>query len=152
YNTDYCEELRAANADESAVEEAARAVENAVRAAGHQSELCGIAGPDIAAFIEQLRAQPPDLVFNLCESLCRDTRNELLVPAVLEMLRIPYTGPGPLSIASCLHKDRTKEILVARKIATPEYLVIRHIADLEQVPEGLAYPYFVKLSREDASI
>src|SRR5262249_38378771 len=106
YNTDYCEELKSEQqVDQSAVEQAARSVEEGVRACGHLTELVGIAGPDIAGLIERLRAHPPDLVFNLCESLCRDTRNELLLPALLEMFRIAYTGPGPLTIASCLHKD-----------------------------------------------
>jgi D-alanine-D-alanine ligase len=152
YNTDYDEELTAqSGADVSAVEEAARAVQAAAGDFGLATELLGVRGPDLAGVFERLKDDPPDLVFNLCESLSGDTRNEVVIPAILDLLRIPYTGPDPLVIGLCLHKDRTKEVLVARGIATPEHVVFRTRADLAQARD-LRYPQFLKLVREDASV
>ena len=157
YNTDYDEELRAASdADVSAVREAAAAVSEATRRGGYQAELVGVHGADLGDLWARLRRDPPDLVFNLCESLAGDTGNEPLVPGLLDLLRIPYTGPGPLALGMCLHKDRTKEVLVAQGVPTPAHRVLRTPADLEgpaaAALEELAYPFFVKLAREDASI
>lgn len=152
YNNDYDQELIAA-VDISAVRESALAITRAVADCGHDARLIGVHGHDLGAVIESLTADRPDLVFNLCESLANDTRNEMVVPAVLDMLGVPYTGSGALTLGLCLHKKRCKEILRACAVTTPDYVVLAEPRDLQDpVLETLAYPYFVKLAREDASI
>jgi D-alanine-D-alanine ligase len=158
YNTDYDEELTlASNVDVSEVRAAAMAVHRAAVDHGLEAELAGVHGRDLEELIATFRKDPPDLVFNLCESLCGDTRNELVVPAVLDLLGIAYTGPGPLAIGLCLHKDRAKGVLAQRGIPTPPSVVIGGEAELDDPadPLGLAklaYPFFLKLVREDASV
>jgi D-alanine-D-alanine ligase len=158
HNTDYDEELtRASNADVSEVQEAAMAVRTAAEDFGFDAGMVGVHGRDIDQLFRRLVDDRPDLVFNLCESLWGDTRNEVLVPAMLDMLGIPYTGPGPLTIALCLHKDRCKEVLVQRHIRTPAHVVVRSRDELADPADplglaGLEYPFFLKLVREDASI
>jgi D-alanine-D-alanine ligase len=141
------------------VQAAAQAVCRAAGDYGFDCELMGLHGTDLDRLFGRLRANPPDLVFNLCESLNGDTRNEVVVPAVLDMLRVPYTGPGPLALALCLDKQRAKQVLIQNGIPTPDYRVIRSVAELPgggaADPHGLgalSYPQFVKLLREDASI
>ena len=152
YNTDYDQELIAA-VDVSAVRESAQAIEQALRDYGFDSTLIGVHGLDLGQVMDTLRELMPDLVFNLCESLNGDARNEIVVPSVLEMLDLPYTGTGSLSLGLCLHKDRCKEILRARGIATPDYRVLRTEQELEDPGlAGLDYPYFLKLAHEDASV
>ena len=36
----------------------------------------------------------PDLVFNLCESMAGDPRNEPTFAGLLDLFEIPYTGEG----------------------------------------------------------
>jgi D-alanine-D-alanine ligase len=154
YNTDYDAELIATTgADVSAVEAAARAVASGIAEAGYQAELVGIDGHDLGPLLDRLRRDPPDLVFNLCESLCGDARNELVLPALLDMLGVPYTGPGPLTLGMCLHKERAKQVLAARGVPTPPYLLLRGEADLKasELAE-LDFPYFLKPAHEDASV
>ncbi|MBT8492540.1 MAG: D-alanine--D-alanine ligase [Deltaproteobacteria bacterium] len=154
YNTDYDEELKAeTGADVSAVQEAARAVCQGIADFGFETELVGVEGPDIDRVIAKLKGDPPDLVFNLCESMSGDVRNEVVLPSLLDMLEIPYTGPGPLTILMCLHKDRTKDVLHQAKINTPDHRVLATPADLEDPSLAeLDYPFFLKLAHEDASI
>jgi D-alanine-D-alanine ligase len=154
YNTDYDEELKeASGADVSAVQDSAAALERAVGEAGYDSALLGVHGDDLDRLFRRLVDEPPDLVFNLVESLRGTTRNEPLVPAMLEMLEIPFTGPGPLSLRLCLDKHRSRQVLAAAGVSIPEGRVLRAAADLDDPAiNELAYPYFVKLSREDASI
>ncbi|NUN48253.1 MAG: ATP-grasp domain-containing protein [Candidatus Brocadiae bacterium] len=71
---------------------------------------------------ERFRSERPDLVFNVAEGTWGAAR-EAQIPAMLEMLRIPYTGSDPVTLALCLDKARTKEVLQARGIATPQFRV-----------------------------
>jgi D-alanine-D-alanine ligase len=152
YNTDYDEELTAgSNVDVSAVEQAARAMTEGIRSFGLDSELAGVHGRDLDQLFRRLRDDPPQLVFNACESLCGDVRNEALMPALLDMLRIPYTGPDALAIGLCLHKDRAKDVLRAAGIPTPPHVVLAGDTDLD-AELVLDYPFFLKLVHEDASI
>lgn len=154
YNTDYDGDA----VDASSVEQSARAIYDALREAGYITEMTGIQGIDVFDVVTGLRARRPDLVFNLCESMAGDARNEPTFAGVLDLYEIPYTGADLLGLASCLHKQRTKEILTARGISTPPY---RYLADPDALApdapgaaalDALDYPWFVKLAHEDASV
>ena len=152
FNTDYDEELKAASpVDVSAVQEAAKAVRDAVADNKYETELIGIKGPDLPEIMGGLKKNKPDLVFNLCESLSGNTSNEPLIPAMLDLLEIPYTGANALGLGLCLHKDRAKDVLLSRGVQTPPHWVAYSERDLDDLPD-LKYPYFVKLVKEDASI
>src|SRR5262249_38087140 len=84
------------------VANAARDVARALVARGHFVEVHGIDSGDLGALLERLRADRPDLVFNLCESLGTDARHEIVVPSLLDLMQIPYTGSGPATLCLCL--------------------------------------------------
>jgi D-alanine-D-alanine ligase len=151
YNTDY--DAEACATDVISVETSARAVAAALDDSGFQVDLIGMFGLEVLAVIDRVRAAAPDLVFNLCESMAGDPRNEPTFVGLLDLFSIPYTGADLLALASCLHKRRTKEILGARGIPTPPYRFLTDVAALDD-PEldGLDYPWFVKLAHEDASV
>jgi D-alanine-D-alanine ligase len=98
---------------------------------------------------QRLRTSGTDLVFNIAEGLRGEDR-EAQIPALLEMLGIPYTGSGPLSLALCLHKGKAKEILSWHGIPTPQFQVISHTQ--EQLAEALRFPLIVKLLHEGSSM
>jgi len=155
YNTDYDAEYQvgAAGVDASSVELSARAVCGALEGAGYAVELVGLHGLEVFEILAGLRARKPDLVFNLCESMAGEPRNEPTFVGLLDLFGIPYTGADLLALASCLYKQRTKEILTARGIPTPPYRYLPDLASLEdRALEALDYPWFVKLAHEDASI
>ena len=97
--------------------------------------------------LETVRA---DVVVNLCESLAADARGEMLVPALLDLLGLPYTGSSALSLGLSLHKNKAKELLRARGVPTPDFCVVDSVADVGHV--NLPFPLIVKPSREDASM
>jgi D-alanine-D-alanine ligase len=158
YNTDYDEELIASSGvDVSAVEESARAVCKGIGDYGLETDIRGVHGRDISELVAHIRAENYDLVFNIVESLCGDTRNELVIPAMLDLIGQAYTGPDALAIGLCLHKVKCKHVLRGHGIATPDHVLLRSLDDLESPEmaaklETLKYPYFLKLAREDASI
>jgi len=97
---------------------------------------------------EKLRAERPDIVFNLAEGLHGVSR-EAQMPAILEMLRIPYTGSDPLTLALCLDKSRAKEILSHYHIPTPKFSVISTPEELQSA--SLHFPSMVKPLHEGSS-
>lgn len=97
------------------------------------------------SLIETLPKLKPDICFNICEGHWGDSR-ESHVPAILEMLRIPYTGSGVLTLALTLDKPMTKRVLAFHDLPTPAFQVFER-AD-EPLDDDMRFPLFVKPSRE----
>jgi D-alanine-D-alanine ligase len=97
---------------------------------------------------EKLRNERPDIVFNITEGLFGVSR-EAQMPAMLEMLQIPYTGSDPLTLAICLDKSRAKEILSYYNIPTPRFRVISTISQL--IGCTIPLPCMVKPLHEGSS-
>jgi D-alanine-D-alanine ligase len=96
----------------------------------------------------RLRELRPEIVFNIAEGLHGVSR-EAQIPAMLELLRIPYSGSDPLTLAVCLDKSRTKEILSYYKIPTPRFQVVASPAAAQGV--NLRFPVIVKPLHEGSS-
>lgn len=87
------------------------------------------------SFPERLRAERPDIVFNIAEGL-RGPNREAHVPAICEFFGIPYSGSDPFTLSLCLHKARTKDFLTSYGIPNAPYALIATAADLERVLAG----------------
>lgn len=98
---------------------------------------------------DRLREVRPDICFNLCEGHFGDSR-EAQVPAILEMLRIPYTGSKVFSLALTLDKPMTKRILTFHGLPTPPFQVFERPD--EPLDPALEFPLFVKPSSEGTGI
>lgn len=82
-----------------------------------------------------------DVVLNYSEGIHGSDR-EAQLPAMLEMLGIPYTGSSPLSQAIMLNKAKTKEILIANGIPTAPFQLVAN--ENEPIKKSLRYPLIVK--------
>ncbi len=120
---------------------------DAVRAALAEHHDVMLIEADEEAFLK-LKKEPPDIVFNIAEGLLGVSR-EAQIPAILEMLQIPYTGSDPLTLAICLDKSRAKEILSYYKIPTPNFTVINSSKEIEY--NILPFPSIVKPLHEGSS-
>lgn len=98
-----------------------------------------------ATLYDKLRDKRPDICFNICEGYYGDSR-EAQIPALLEMLRIPYTGSGVLTLALALDKPMTKRVLYYHNLPTPAFQVFERVN--EPLDPDLMFPIFVKPSRE----
>jgi D-alanine-D-alanine ligase len=87
----------------------------------------------------------PDICFNISEGYFGDAR-ESHVPAILEMLRIPYTGSRVLTLALSLDKPMTKRVLAYHNLPTPAFQVFERAN--EPLDPDMTFPLFVKPSRE----
>ncbi|HZX32573.1 MAG TPA: D-alanine--D-alanine ligase [Rhodocyclaceae bacterium] len=70
----------------------------------------------------------------------------------LELMGIPYTGPGVLASAVAMDKFRTKLMWQAAGLPVPEYALLTADSDFAGVEEQLGLPLFVKPAREGSSI
>jgi D-alanine-D-alanine ligase len=82
------------------------------------------------SFPERLRAERPDIVFNIAEGLYGANR-EAHVPAICEFFDVPYSGSDPFTLSLCLHKGRTKDVLRAHDVPTAPFRVVESLSDLE---------------------
>jgi D-alanine-D-alanine ligase len=101
-------------------------------------------------FPERLRAERPDIVFNMAEGSGGKNR-EAHVPAICEFLGVPYTGSDPLTLSLCLDKSRTKEILSHYGVATPCFTVVESADAVDGLSPALRYPLFIKPIHEGSS-
>jgi D-alanine-D-alanine ligase len=85
--------------------ETVQAIEDALLARGHQV----IPLKADESLLDTLRRAAPDICFNIAEGLQGDAR-ESQVPALLEMLGIPYTASQVLAHALSLDKAAAKRI------------------------------------------
>jgi D-alanine-D-alanine ligase len=92
-----------------------------------------------------LREIHPDLCFNIAEGLIGDSR-EAQVPALLEMLQIPYTASRVLANAIGLDKTMTKRIWRQQGLPTADFQEFNN--GYEPLSRSLSFPMFVKPARE----
>jgi len=118
---------------------------DALRAGGHEATFIEASIHPPHNLVQSLLDYKPDLCFNIAESHFGDGR-EAQVPAILEMLRIPYTGSKVLTLALTLDKPMTKRVLAFHDLPTPAFQVFER-AD-EPLDDDLRFPLFVKPSRE----
>jgi D-alanine-D-alanine ligase len=74
---------------------------------------------------------------------------EAQMPALLEMLRIPYLGSDPLTLSLCLEKSRTKEILSYHGLRTAQFTVINSMEAIRG--SEVSFPAIVKPLHEGSS-
>lgn len=131
-----------------------KAVQRALATTKHETKIVPVA-LDVYKLIDELRADTPDLIFNLCESLDGDPTQEMNIASLFEILKIPYTGSRAFTLGLALNKSRVKEILNFHRIPTAAHYLCNNSNNFKdngyfRVKDK--YPLIVKPSREDASI
>lgn len=121
--------------------ETVEAIAAALEADGHFVHIC-IADHTLPETFLNLR---PHFVFNIAEGLQGDAR-EAQVPALCELMGIPYTGSRVLTNALSLDKTQTKRIWQSFGLPTPRFQQFESSADC--IDPTLTYPLFVKPARE----
>lgn len=78
---------------------------------------------DVRGLVKQLTVNPPDVVFNLCESLAGDRNLESNIASLLELLGVPFTGEGSAGLRLCKDKAWTKKLLAFHGVRIPQFKV-----------------------------
>jgi len=103
-------------------------------------------------FLDNIRREKVDIVFNIAEGRGNYRSREAQVPSVLEMLNIPYTGSDPECLTICLDKPVTKMLAAADGIVTPRWLSVANEEELRSIPWGdFPFPTIIKPAYEGSS-
>jgi D-alanine-D-alanine ligase len=128
--------------------ETVEALAAVLRGLGHRVEKLGD-GPEL---LRRLLDDPPDFVFNIAEGQGVGRSREARVPAVLEMLGIPYTGSDPLTLAVTLEKDCAKRLVQSHGILVPWGVTLDvDLALADVLGTGVRFPLLVKPAWEGSS-
>jgi D-alanine-D-alanine ligase len=119
-----------------------------LREAGYTVGALGV-GTDVDVLVARLRAERPDVVFNLFEGLATQAGTEATLAGLLEWLGVPFTGSPAAALALALDKYRTKHLLHGAGLPTPPFLAVERLP-VRDCP--LPWPVIVKPSTQDASV
>ena len=142
-NQDFTKELKT---DDWAAE--AHVIE-ALKKLGHEVRTIGV-WDEPGMIIDELKANPPDIVFNLTEHFNAVSAYDRNVAGLLEMMGVPYTGSSPTGLTLCKNKGMAKELLAYHKIRVPNFAIFSPGATIKKPPH-LKFPLFIKPAEEEAS-
>ena len=104
-----------------------------------------------ASLFADLRANRPHFVLNFCdEGFNNDAFMELHVPAMLEMLDIPYSGAGPSCLGLCYNKSLVRGIAQAIDVPVPAETYFNSDDLAATIPS--VFPALIKPNFGDSSI
>jgi len=92
----------------------------------------------------------PNAVFNLCESIHGDNRFESLMPLLMDLSNIAYTGSCPFGLSLALRKEKVKDILRGCGVPVARGALVTCVEDCSRME--IPFPAIVKPAREDASV
>ena len=123
-------------------------ITSAIEARGHRVVWLG--GGE--QFLDSIRREEVDFVFNIAEGRGTYRSREAQIPAILEMLNIPYSGSDPQCLAVCLDKPLTKKIIALEGINTPRWLVVDDKESQSLLSlERFNFPVIIKPAYEGSS-
>jgi D-alanine-D-alanine ligase len=103
-------------------------------------------------FIANILHNNIDFIFNISEGLGNQRSREAQIPAILEMLDVPYSGSDPQCLTICLDKALTKKLVATAGIRTPKWQLITDYRQLKEIPlDSSPLPAFVKPAYEGSS-
>lgn len=143
-------ECPAGNPDDEDVIVEVIAVEGSLRRMGHTFDRIYVED-EIDPVVRWVRDNPGGAVFNLCESFRGSNLAHMNMPALLELLGVPYTGSPPLTCGLTTHKAMAKSVIRAAGLPTPEAFLCP-AGDLPRSAPPWGYPAIVKPALEDASV
>ena len=120
------------------------AIREAIASFGHDVVMLE-ATPELPAIIG---ASGVDVVFNVAEGI-KGRNREAQVPAILELLDIPYTGSDPAALSLALDKALAKRVVAQAGVLTPDFLLMT--SGKERLPKGFRFPAIVKPVAEGSS-
>lgn len=116
---------------------------------GHEVDMLAVY-EGVSDIVDKIRSFAPDVVFNLCESFFNDRAKEPNIPALLELMRVRYTGANPEALMLSKDKALAKTVLVYHHIRVPRFVLSRRTCPLRRLRQFL-FPAFVKPLGEESS-
>jgi D-alanine-D-alanine ligase len=120
-----------------------------LRRLGHETDTLAVYD-NVLAIVEKIKAFAPDIVFNLTESFHAQRAHEPNIPALLELLKVRYTGAGPDALMLCKDKSLAKKLLSYHRVRVARFVMSSGTRPLRSL-KRFVYPAFVKPVGEESS-
>jgi D-alanine-D-alanine ligase len=128
-------------------------VEEALERLGHDVVALDVGGD----LVERLAAERPDVAFVAMHGVGGEDGT---VQELLEILGIPFTGPGAAACARCMDKSQAKGAIREAGLPTPDWFAFNSTAFRElgaadalgRLEQSLGFPLVVKPSRGGSSL
>ena len=138
-------EIQTDNPDELDVLDQRELVADACKKLNHQVSWLTV-GNNILTDLQQLEKGKPDVVFNLVESWWGKGELIYLVPAVLNSLKIKFTGVPLDALFTTTSKVLAKKIMQLNNLPTAAFYSINEISKLETSKTYIAKPIWEEAS------
>ncbi|MDP3494840.1 MAG: ATP-grasp domain-containing protein [Hyphomonadaceae bacterium] len=125
-------------------------VSTTLRKNGHEVRMLGVQ-TELAPIRDAVENWKPDIVFNMLEEFHGESLYAQNVVALLELLRVPYTGCNPRGMMLARGKDLSKKLLKYHRVPAPAFAVFP-MGKKARRPGRLKFPLIVKSLWEDASL
>ncbi len=116
---------------------------------GHEVKVIGLYD-DLTPLLGLIKEKKPDIVFNLLEEFNGDSQMDYHIVALLEALKVKYTGCNSKGLALARDKALSKKILKHHHIGTPNFFTLPKNKK-RKLPKNIKYPLIVKCLFEEAS-
>ncbi|HZS38923.1 MAG TPA: ATP-grasp domain-containing protein [Polyangia bacterium] len=116
---------------------------------GHEVDTLAVFD-NVLATVEKIKSFQPDVVFNLTESFHATRAHEPNVSALLELLKVRYTGAGPDALLLCKDKSLAKKLLAYHHVRVARFVVSHRARPLRGL-KRFVYPAFVKPINQESS-
>lgn len=116
---------------------------------GHEADTLAVFD-DVACIVEKLKSFGPEVVFNLTESFHCNRALEPNIPALLDLMRVKYTGTGACGLMLCKDKALAKKVLAYHRVRVPHFVISTESRPLKHL-RRFVYPAFVKPVGEESS-
>lgn len=106
--------------------------------------------PGDVALFNKLKKLKPYIALNLVDSVGGKEERTSLIPAVLDLLSIPYTGAGVTGLSINANKCLTKVILKQFGIPVPKFQLF--INEKQKLDKNINFPLIAKLNEAHGSL
>jgi D-alanine-D-alanine ligase len=120
-----------------------------LRALGHEVDQLAVYD-NVRDIFDKVQSFTPDVVFNLCETFFWDRAHEPNIPALLDLMKLRYTGAGPEALLLCKDKALAKKLLTFHRIKVAGFVVSSRAHPLKKLRK-FRFPAFVKPIGEESS-
>lgn len=100
--------------------------------------------------IKKIDKLKPFVVFNLVDSIYGREDFSPLIPAALELIKVPYTGASINGLSINMNKYLTKVILRQNHLTVPNFQIF--VSEVQQIDNNLRFPLIVKLNQSHGSL
>jgi D-alanine-D-alanine ligase len=116
---------------------------------GYEVRLLGLYA-DVRPLLDEVREFKPDVIFNLMETFHQVTHWDKNITALIEILKVPYTGASSAALFLCNDKGLCRKILRFHRVRGPRFHTFYRGHKI-WLPKTIKLPCVVKPLAEEAS-